>query len=99
MQQIQRLFPKFANIPIHNDEADPLVGWALPQPWRAEVTYAAMVVKVGTPPGGRVPPQWKGEAGAWRPRSQPRVPAGHRAAPEFAGGQQQLLRPVRAPEQ
>ncbi|XP_030873416.1 alpha-L-iduronidase isoform X2 [Leptonychotes weddellii] len=44
--QIQRLFPKFADTPIYNDEADPLVGWSLPQPWRADVTYAAMVVKV-----------------------------------------------------
>uniref|UniRef100_A0A8D1KKL7 Alpha-L-iduronidase n=1 Tax=Sus scrofa TaxID=9823 RepID=A0A8D1KKL7_PIG len=46
MQQIQRLFPKFTDTPIYNDEADPLVGWSLPQPWRADVTYAAMVVKV-----------------------------------------------------
>ncbi|XP_019513592.1 PREDICTED: alpha-L-iduronidase [Hipposideros armiger] len=46
MQQIQQLFPKFADTPIYNDEADPLVGWSLPQPWRADVTYAAMVVKV-----------------------------------------------------
>ncbi|XP_077924404.1 alpha-L-iduronidase isoform X2 [Halichoerus grypus] len=44
--QIQRLFPEFADTPIYNDEADPLVGWSLPQPWRADVTYAAMVVKV-----------------------------------------------------
>ncbi|KAF4013231.1 hypothetical protein G4228_004486 [Cervus hanglu yarkandensis] len=46
VQQIQRLFPKFTDTPIYNDEADPLVGWSLPQPWRADVTYAAMVVKV-----------------------------------------------------
>ncbi|KAK2501102.1 LOW QUALITY PROTEIN: hypothetical protein MC885_009626, partial [Smutsia gigantea] len=46
VQQIQRLFPRFADTPIYNDEADPLVGWSLPQPWRADVTYAAMVVKV-----------------------------------------------------
>ncbi|XP_045630705.1 alpha-L-iduronidase isoform X3 [Ursus americanus] len=46
VQQIQRLFPKFADTPIYNDEADPLVGWSLPQPWRADVTYAALVVKV-----------------------------------------------------
>nr|XP_015102305.1 alpha-L-iduronidase isoform X4 [Vicugna pacos] len=43
--QIQRLFPKFTDTPLYNDEADPLVGWSLPQPWRADVTYAAMVVK------------------------------------------------------
>ncbi|CAK7295241.1 IDUA [Vulpes lagopus] len=46
VQQIRRLFPKFADTPVYNDEADPLVGWSLPQPWRADVTYAAMVVKV-----------------------------------------------------
>ncbi|XP_036777312.2 alpha-L-iduronidase isoform X3 [Manis pentadactyla] len=46
LRQIQRLFPRFADTPIYNDEADPLVGWSLPQPWRADVTYAAMVVKV-----------------------------------------------------
>ncbi|XP_059963270.1 alpha-L-iduronidase isoform X3 [Mesoplodon densirostris] len=46
VRQIQRLFPKFADTPVYNDEADPLVGWSLPQPWRADVTYAAMVVKV-----------------------------------------------------
>ncbi|KAG3277094.1 alpha-L-iduronidase isoform X3 [Ictidomys tridecemlineatus] len=46
VQQIQQLFPTFKDIPIYNDEADPLVGWSQPQPWRADVTYAAMVVKV-----------------------------------------------------
>lgn len=50
LQQIQRLFPRFADTPIYNDEADPLVGWSLPQPWRADVTYAAMVVKVSPLP-------------------------------------------------
>ncbi|XP_010640206.2 alpha-L-iduronidase [Fukomys damarensis] len=44
--QIQQLFPEFKDTPIYNDEADPLVGWSLPQPWRADVTYAALVVKV-----------------------------------------------------
>ncbi|XP_021116102.1 alpha-L-iduronidase isoform X2 [Heterocephalus glaber] len=43
--QIQQLFPEFKDTPIYNDEADPLVGWLLPQPWRADVTYAALVVK------------------------------------------------------
>ncbi|XP_030741285.1 alpha-L-iduronidase isoform X1 [Echinops telfairi] len=43
---IQSLFPKFTDTLIYNDEADPLVGWSLPQPWRTDVTYAAMVVKV-----------------------------------------------------
>ncbi|KAL0596728.1 Alpha-L-iduronidase [Plecturocebus cupreus] len=45
-QQIRQFFPRFADTPIYNDEADPLVGWSLPQRWRADVTYAAMVVKV-----------------------------------------------------
>lgn len=47
MEQIQQLFPVFKDTPIYNDEADPLVGWSLPQAWRADVTYAALVVKVG----------------------------------------------------
>ncbi|XP_013922766.1 PREDICTED: alpha-L-iduronidase-like [Thamnophis sirtalis] len=46
MGQIQKMFPNFASVPIYNDEADPLVGWSIPQQWRADVTYAAMVVKV-----------------------------------------------------
>ncbi|XP_016051376.1 PREDICTED: alpha-L-iduronidase [Miniopterus natalensis] len=46
LRQIQQRFPKFADTPVYNDEADPLVGWSLPQAWRADVTYAAMVVKV-----------------------------------------------------
>ncbi|XP_043828849.1 alpha-L-iduronidase isoform X2 [Dromiciops gliroides] len=46
VQQIQSLFPNFTHVPIYNDEADPLVGWSQPQIWRADVTYASMVVKV-----------------------------------------------------
>lgn len=46
VEQIQKLFPNFTSIPIYNDEADPMVGWSTPQLWRADVTYAAMVVKV-----------------------------------------------------
>ncbi|XP_053433846.1 alpha-L-iduronidase isoform X2 [Nycticebus coucang] len=46
VQLIQQLFPMFSDTPIYNNEADPLVGWSQPQPWRADVTYAAMVVKV-----------------------------------------------------
>uniref|UniRef100_A0A5F8HKV6 Alpha-L-iduronidase n=1 Tax=Monodelphis domestica TaxID=13616 RepID=A0A5F8HKV6_MONDO len=46
VQQIQSLFPNFTHVPIYNDEADPLVGWSKPQIWRADVTYASMVVKV-----------------------------------------------------
>ncbi|KAF7657526.1 hypothetical protein LDENG_00025810, partial [Lucifuga dentata] len=46
MAEIQKRFPLFRNVPVYNDEADPLVGWSTPQEWRADVTYAAMVVKV-----------------------------------------------------
>lgn len=105
MQQIQQLFPKFADTPIYNDEADPLVGWSLPQSWRADVTYAAMVVKVGPPPGpahkSRLLWGGTGRAGGRGDVVPAAVtPAGHRAAPEPTGGQHQLfLRPLRAPEQ
>ncbi|XP_028313276.1 alpha-L-iduronidase [Gouania willdenowi] len=44
--EIQERFPAFSRVPVYNDEADPLVGWSRPQEWRADVTYAAMVVKV-----------------------------------------------------
>ncbi|XP_041855329.1 alpha-L-iduronidase isoform X2 [Melanotaenia boesemani] len=44
--EIQELYPSFRSLPVYNDEADPLVGWSRPQEWRADVTYAAMVVKV-----------------------------------------------------
>lgn len=44
--EIQERFPTFRSLPVYNDEADPLVGWSRPQEWRADVTYAAMVVKV-----------------------------------------------------
>uniref|UniRef100_A0A8C6L9U4 Alpha-L-iduronidase n=1 Tax=Nothobranchius furzeri TaxID=105023 RepID=A0A8C6L9U4_NOTFU len=44
--EIQERFPRFRSLPVYNDEADPLVGWSKPQVWRADVTYAAMVVKV-----------------------------------------------------
>lgn len=46
MGEIQKRFPRFRSLPVYNDEADPLVGWSRPQEWRADVTYAAMVVKV-----------------------------------------------------
>lgn len=46
MREIQQQFPGFRHLPVYNDEADPLVGWSRPQEWRADVTYAAMVVKV-----------------------------------------------------
>ncbi|XP_036383135.1 alpha-L-iduronidase isoform X2 [Megalops cyprinoides] len=46
VKEIQERFPLFRSLPVYNDEADPLVGWSKPQTWRADVTYAAMVVKV-----------------------------------------------------
>lgn len=46
VQEIQQRFPQFRSVPIFNDEADPLIGWNKPLTWRADVTYAAMVVKV-----------------------------------------------------
>lgn len=46
MEEISQRFPRFKTHPLYNDEADPLVGWAKPLQWRADVTYAAMVVKV-----------------------------------------------------
>ncbi|CAG12584.1 unnamed protein product [Tetraodon nigroviridis] len=45
VREIQQHFPGFRRLPVYNDEADPLVGWSRPQEWRADVTYAAMVVK------------------------------------------------------
>lgn len=50
MEEISRRFPRFRTRPLFNDEADPLVGWSKPLQWRADVTYAAMVVKVGGAP-------------------------------------------------
>ncbi|XP_015230068.1 PREDICTED: alpha-L-iduronidase [Cyprinodon variegatus] len=46
VKEIQQRFPGFRGVPVYNDEADPLVGWSRPEEWRADVTYAAMVVKV-----------------------------------------------------
>ncbi|KAK2837635.1 hypothetical protein Q5P01_014847 [Channa striata] len=46
VREIQEHFPHFRNLPVYNDEADPLVGWSRPQEWRGDVTYAAMVVKI-----------------------------------------------------
>lgn len=46
VQEIQQRFPRLRSVPIYNDEADPLVGWNKALTWRADVTYAAMVVKV-----------------------------------------------------
>lgn len=49
MEEIGRRFPRFRTRPLYNDEADPLVGWSKPLQWRADATYAALVVKVGRP--------------------------------------------------
>lgn len=53
MREIQQKFPAFRRLPIYNDEADPLVGWSRPEAWRADATYAAMLVKVW--PHARLP--------------------------------------------
>ena len=44
--KIHKQYPSLTSTPIYNDEADPLVGWSRPQPWRADVVYAAVIVKV-----------------------------------------------------
>lgn len=44
--EIAKLIPKYITAPIYNDEGDPLVGWNLAEEWRADATYAAIVVKV-----------------------------------------------------
>ncbi|XP_061763127.1 alpha-L-iduronidase-like isoform X2 [Nerophis ophidion] len=46
VEEIHQRFPRFHSLPVYNDEADPLVGWSRPEEWRADVTYAAMAVKV-----------------------------------------------------
>ncbi|XP_055929101.1 alpha-L-iduronidase-like isoform X2 [Argiope bruennichi] len=46
IQYILSNFPSYINIPFYNDEADPLKNWSLPEWWRADSTYAAMVIKI-----------------------------------------------------
>ena len=46
LEEIAHMFPKYQTIPVYNDEGDPLVGWSFAEKWRADVTYAAIVVKV-----------------------------------------------------
>lgn len=46
LEEIADMFPKYKTIPVYNDEGDPLVGWHLVEDWRADATYAAIVVKV-----------------------------------------------------
>ncbi|XP_015928540.1 alpha-L-iduronidase isoform X2 [Parasteatoda tepidariorum] len=46
MHYIRKTYPSLSHVPFYNDEADPLKNWALPQEWRADTTYAAMVVKI-----------------------------------------------------
>lgn len=59
MKEIQERFPRFRSLPVFNDEADPLVGWSRPQEWRADVTYAAMVVKVSRGEDQRSESKWE----------------------------------------
>ena len=42
---ILRVYP-FILLLLISSEADPLVGWSRPEEWRADATYAAVVVKV-----------------------------------------------------
>lgn len=44
--KIREKHPRLSSVPIYNDEADPLVGWSKGQPWRRDVQYAAIVVKI-----------------------------------------------------
>lgn len=45
-EEMAQRFPKYKNVPVYNDEGDPLVGWSKTEGWRADATYAAIVVKV-----------------------------------------------------
>jgi len=38
-------YPNLSNVPVVNDEADPLVGWNKSHQWRADARYATMVAK------------------------------------------------------
>lgn len=55
LEEIAHLVPKFKATPIYNDEGDPLVGWSLGEDWRADATYAAIVVKVNYTPSNKHP--------------------------------------------
>ena len=46
IETIQQLYPQLKDVPIFNDEADPLGGWNKPEEWRADVRYAAMIAKI-----------------------------------------------------
>lgn len=45
-EEMAQRFPKYKNVPVYNDEGDPLVGWSKTEDWRADATYAAIVVKI-----------------------------------------------------
>ena len=49
LEKMAEMFPKYKTVPVYNDEGDPLVGWSLAEDWRADATYAAIVVKVTSP--------------------------------------------------
>ena len=46
ISMMAQAYPHLASLPIFNDEGDPEVGWSEPRPWRADVTYAAIAVKI-----------------------------------------------------
>ncbi|XP_068762448.1 alpha-L-iduronidase-like isoform X1 [Montipora capricornis] len=46
LEEMAHMFHKYQTTPVYNDEGDPLVGWSLGEDWRADATYAAIVVKI-----------------------------------------------------
>ncbi|XP_043239956.1 alpha-L-iduronidase-like [Amphibalanus amphitrite] len=43
LRELRARFPEVQQLPVFNDEADPEKGWWRARPWRADVTYAAMI--------------------------------------------------------
>ncbi|XP_043234436.1 alpha-L-iduronidase-like [Amphibalanus amphitrite] len=43
LRELRARFPGVERLPVFNDEADPEKGWWRARPWRADVTYAAMI--------------------------------------------------------
>lgn len=46
VEKIHWMYPALRNVPIYNDEGDPMVGWSKPYEWRGDVTYPAIVTKI-----------------------------------------------------
>ena len=45
IKEIQKLYPMRMNIPIVNDEADPMKGWWRNEEWQAGVEYPIFVAE------------------------------------------------------